>query len=145
MIFGKKKENAAKDIKAGSINIVGLGTAINGDLETKGDIRIDGKITGDVKSKAKVVVGETGEITGNINAESAEVCGNIIGDIITSEVLFLKETAIVSGNIRANKLVVENGAVIKGYCETGVSQTKSILKNNLDLEEKPKSRREATA
>jgi cytoskeletal protein CcmA (bactofilin family) len=143
MIFGKKKENSAKDLKAGSINIVGLGTNINGDLETKGDIRIDGKITGDVKSKAKVVVGATGEIIGNINAESAEVCGNVTGDIATTEILFLKESAFINGNILANKLVVENGAVIKGYCETGISQTKSIIKNNLEIEEK--TRREATA
>jgi cytoskeletal protein CcmA (bactofilin family) len=145
MIFNKKTENNAKDLKAGSINIVGLGTEIKGDLITKGDIRIDGKITGDVKSKAKVVVGQTGEIIGNINAESAEVSGKVSGDITTTEILFLKEPALVSGNILANKLVVENGAVIKGYCETGISQTKSINKNNLEIDDQPKSRKEATA
>jgi cytoskeletal protein CcmA (bactofilin family) len=145
MLFGKKKENYEKDVKAASINIVGLGTEINGDLITKGDIRVDGKITGNVKSKAKVVIGQTGEIIGNINAESAEVSGKVTGDVTTTEILFLKDTAILNGNVLANKLVVENGAFIKGFCETGISHTKSINNNHLDIEERSEPRREATA
>nr|MBC7612686.1 polymer-forming cytoskeletal protein [Pseudopedobacter sp.] len=145
-MFKKQKTDSLQgDQKAGSINIVGVGTEIVGDLSTKGDIRIDGKITGTVISKAKVVIGTTGEVIGNIFSESAEISGIIIGDVSSSELLFLKATANIKGDIIANKLVVENGANITGYCQTGISQTKSILKPQLDGREEIIEKREATA
>lgn len=146
-MFGSKKaEKVNGELKAGSINIVGFGTEINGDLSTKGDIRIDGKITGSVKSKAKVVVSATGEVVGDIFSESAEISGKITGDITTSEILFLKATANLKGDIFSNKLVVESGANLVGKCQTGITQTKSILKTSADgTGERPTERREATA
>ena len=145
-MFGRKKaENVNGDQKAGSINIIGLGTEINGDLNTKGDIRIDGKITGTVKSKAKVVVSATGEVIGNIFSESAEISGKISGDINTGEILFLKATATLIGDIFSNKLVVESGANLTGNCQTGITQTKSMLKTSFDGATERKSAREATA
>ena len=145
-MFGKKNSATTQgDQKAGSINIIGIGTEITGDLSTKGDIRIDGKITGDVKSKAKVVIGSTGEVIGNINSESAEVSGFVTGNLNTSEILFLKATANVKGNVSSNKLVVENGANLSGHCQTGISQTKSITKNQIDAREEIPTTREASA
>ena len=145
-MFGIKNSATTQgDQKAGSINIIGIGTEITGDLSTKGDIRIDGKITGDVRSKAKVVIGSTGEVIGNINSESAEVSGFVIGNLYTSEILFLKATANVKGNVSSNKLVVENGANLSGHCQTGISQTKSITKNQIDAREEISTAREASA
>lgn len=146
-MFGRKKlENLNGDQKAGTINIVGLGTEITGDLSTKGDIRIDGKIIGDVKSKAKVVIGSTGEVIGNIISESAEISGLVKGDINTTEILFLKATANLLGDISSNKLVVENGANLRGHCQTGISQTKSISQAPIDgTAERITQKREATA
>lgn len=146
-MFGKKNAAAVQgEQKAGSINIIGVGTEIKGDLSTKGDIRIDGKITGDVKSKAKVVVGTTGEVLGNIFSESAEIAGLVTGDLNTIEILFLKTTANVKGNVSSNKLVVENGANLVGHCQTGISQTKSLLKPQPDgREESTATVREASA
>ena len=145
-MFGIKNSATTQgDQKAGSINIIGIGTEITGDLSTKGDIRIDGKITGDVKSKAKVVIGSTGEVIGNIISESAEVSGFVTGNLNTSEILFLKATANVKGNVSSNKLVVENGANLSGHCQTGISQTKSITKNQIDAREEIPTTREASA
>lgn len=131
-MFYKKKENALQgEQKAGSVNIVGVGTEIAGNLITKGDIRVDGQIIGDVKSKAKVVVGVTGIITGNVLSNSAEIAGQVNGNISSIEMLFLKASAKVYGDISSNQLVIENGANFTGYCQTGISQTKSISKENV--------------
>lgn len=120
----KKQQN---EQKASSINIVGEGTEIQGNLTTKGDIRIDGKITGDVISKAKVVVGSLGEVKGNIYAYAAEISGIVAGNVAVGENLFLKNTAKVNGNISSNKLVIENGADFNGFCQTGVTDTSFIF------------------
>ena len=146
-MFKKKKEASLQgEQKAGSINIIGVGTEINGDLSTKADVRIDGKIIGNVSSKAKVVIGTTGEVIGNIFSESAEISGCVNGNLSITEILFLKATANVKGNVASNKFVVENGANLTGLCETGITQTKSIIiNNNLDGREEITSKREATA
>ncbi|WP_026905001.1 bactofilin family protein [Pedobacter glucosidilyticus] len=144
-MFRKKKEDAIKgEQKAGAINIVGVGTQIKGDLETSGDIRIDGKITGNLLSKAKVVIGQTGEVNGNIHSDSAEVSGLVNGNISSSETLYLKATAQVNGDIVSNKLVVENGANFTGHCQTGLSQTKSISEKKKIFDVRAE-RQEATA
>jgi cytoskeletal protein CcmA (bactofilin family) len=145
-MFNRKKENTLQgDLKAGSINIIGIGTEIKGDLNTKGDVRIDGKIIGDLSSKAKVVIGTTGEVIGNIYSESAEILGLVKGDLSITETLFLKATANVNGNVSSNKILVENGANLTGHCQTGITQTKSIIKPNLDGREEISSKREASA
>ncbi len=145
-MFKKKKESSLiGDQKAGSINIIGIGTEITGNINTKSDVRIDGKIIGDVSSKAKVVLGITGEVTGNVFSESAEISGLIKGDLNITEILFLKATANVIGDVSSNKLVVENGANLTGLCQTGITQTKSILKANLDGKEQITTKREASA
>ncbi len=137
-MFNKKKENAQGDQKAGTVNIVGVGTEINGDLATKGDIRIDGIITGEVQSKAKVVVGTTGIINGNIFSTSAEISGEVNGNIDTLEILYLKASAKVNGNIASNQLVIENGANFTGHCQTGLSTTKSISLQDVSREQSAK-------
>ena len=146
-MFGNKKlDKLNGEQKAGSINIIGIGTEINGDLITKSDVRIDGKIVGDVKSKAKVVISVSGEILGDISSESAEISGKVSGNVTTTDLLFLKATAYLKGDIFSNKLVVENGANLIGQCQTGLTQTKSILKPANDgTEENRSERREATA
>ena len=145
-MFQKKKENnLEKEQKAGSVNIVGLGTEIVGNLMTSGDIRVDGKIKGEVISKAKAVIGQTGEVLGDIHANTAEISGSVKGDINTKELLYLKATANITGNVYCNKLVIENGANLTGFCKTGLSQTKSIVENTLEHGRIQGEKEEATA
>lgn len=119
-----QKKNQQEGLKQATINILGAGTQINGDLLTAGDIRIDGKIAGNVSSDAKVVLGETGEVTGNIVSQSAEIAGTINGDVVIKENLFIKATAKVNGNISSDKLVIENGADFNGFCKMGSEEDK---------------------
>ena len=62
-----------------AINLIGTGTEITGDVVSDGDIRIDGKLTGNLKTKGKVVIGETGAVDGEITCKNSEVLGTIKG------------------------------------------------------------------
>ncbi len=103
----------------GSINLIGQGTVIEGEIRSTGDLRIDGTIIGSVSSKSKVVVGATGQIQGDITCQNADVSGQIKGQTIVAELLFLKSTARINGDISAGKLVVEVGASFTGNCNMG--------------------------
>ena len=103
----------------GSINLIGAGTVIQGEIKSIGDIRIDGTIMGSVSSKAKVVVGATGQVQGDIFCQNADISGIVQGKTTVLELLFLKSTAKLNGDISTGKLVVEVGASFTGNCNMG--------------------------
>ena len=67
---GKNNIPTAKgaEVSTSSINLIGAGTVIEGDIRSNGDIRIDGTVFGHVISKAKVVIGATGVVEGDVNS-----------------------------------------------------------------------------
>src|SRR3954462_896953 len=76
-----------------SINLIGAGTVIEGDIRSNGDLRIDGSVFGNVYSKAKVVIGNTGLVEGDVNSQNADVSGTVKGKTSVNELLFLKSSA----------------------------------------------------
>ena len=100
-------------------DIIGKETSLDGSIASSGNIRVEGKVTGDVKAKAKFVLGNEAIVTGNVVARSAEIAGKIEGNIEISEVLTLRPSAVINGDILTNKLVVEPGATFNGSCRMG--------------------------
>jgi cytoskeletal protein CcmA (bactofilin family) len=115
-MFNKKED---KPVGPNAMNQFGQGTTINGDVSTEGDIRIDGKVTGTVTSKAKVVLGATGVVEGDIICQNAYIDGRVNGNLEVAELLLLSKTACVNGDIKIKKLVVEEGAKFNGKCSMG--------------------------
>lgn len=99
-----------------SINLIGAGTIINGDIKSGGDIRIDGTLTGSVNAKGKLVVGTTGNVEGEIICQNADFSGIIKAQVTVSELLSLKATAKLTGDVITNKLAIEPGALFSGSC-----------------------------
>lgn len=99
-----------------SINLIGNGTTIKGEVKSNGDIRIDGTLVGQVYSKGKIVVGNTGVIEGEIYCQNADFSGNITAKVEVSELLTLKATSRLKGEIVTNKLAIEPGARFTGTC-----------------------------
>jgi cytoskeletal protein CcmA (bactofilin family) len=111
-----KTENGAS-----SINLIDAGTVVEGDIKSQGDIRVDGTVYGSVSSKAKVVIGSTGVIEGDMSATNADVSGSIRGKTTISDLLFLKSSASILGDIVTGKLIVEAGASFTGSCNMGAT------------------------
>ncbi len=115
--------NSSKETKGnssengnGTINIISAGTIINGDIESNGDIRVDGIVKGTITSKAKVVIGKSSIIEGDVEAQNADISGKVNGKLSVSQTLLLKSTSFINGDIIVNKLVVESGAAFNGKC-----------------------------
>ncbi|ASB51095.1 cell shape determination protein CcmA [Alkalitalea saponilacus] len=102
-------------------NMIGPGTKIVGNIETNGDIRIDGNIEGNIDSKGKVVIGNNGFVKGEISCNNAEVSGTLNGKMSVLELLSLKATCKVNGDIKSGKLSIEPGALFSGTCAMGGS------------------------
>ncbi len=99
------------------INIIGGGTTIKGDIDCNGDMRIDGKVTGNIKISGKIVIGPSGDINGQITCKNSEIEGKVEGKIFVAELLVLKSTAAILGDISTTKLAIEPGATFTGNCK----------------------------
>jgi cytoskeletal protein CcmA (bactofilin family) len=115
----KTNQKSSPEQDAKSINLISKGTRIAGDMISEGDIRIDGYLKGNIKSKGRLVVGETGAIEGEIECGNVEVAGKVKGKITALELLTMKATAMVSGEITTTKLAVEPGSLFTGTCRMG--------------------------
>lgn len=120
-MFTTKEEKKAADEITNSSNVIGRGTVLEGNIETSGNIRIEGRVNGNIKSKAKIALGNSCHVDGNITAQNADVEGTVKGRIEISELLVLKATSTVHGDISTGKLVVEPGAVFNGSCKMGAA------------------------
>ncbi|MBO6239288.1 MAG: polymer-forming cytoskeletal protein [Butyrivibrio sp.] len=97
----------------GKLNITG---EITGDSDAAEIYAESARITGEVKSKGSVKVGQSTVIVGNIFGSSAVIAGAVKGDIDVHGPVVLDTTAIVMGNIKSQSVQINNGAVIEGMC-----------------------------
>ena len=91
---------------------VAEGVRIRGDLVTDGDLHLDGAIEGDL-SVGQLTIGETGMVSGTIQADAVEVRGRVVGTISARRVRLLA-SARVDGDISHTELSIESGAHFEG-------------------------------
>ena len=130
-MLGNKKDRLVQEMTVQSSSIVGTGTTLKGGIESPGNLRIEGKVIGDINAESKLVLGASSRVDGNVAAKNAEIEGRIDGIIRVSGLLTLKPNAFVNGDIFAAKLVVEPGAKIEGKVNIGERQMQNQPDNDL--------------
>lgn len=120
-MFGSKKTepvqnktNGAQAPNTLALNSLVKGTFVEGTVSSESDIRIDGSIKGTLTCKAKVILGPTGIIEGEIKCANAVIEGKFQGTLYVEELLQIRETAEVTGDVYTNKLNVQPGANFNG-------------------------------
>ena len=120
----KKADKNNQEIDPNSRNLLGPGTTITGEINSDGVFRLDGTLNGNLTTKAKLVIGKSGVVKGDIQCKNADVSGKVEGKIIVSELLSLKADCSIKGDIITNKLSIEPGANFDGTCDmSGESKT----------------------
>jgi len=111
----KKVKNGISESPAR--NIISNGTKIQGDIESDGDFRIEGIVNGNVKAKGKIVIGETGQVDGQMKCNSADISGKVKVKLEVSEQTTLRASCQFTGDIVTQKISIEPGAVFSGTCQ----------------------------
>jgi cytoskeletal protein CcmA (bactofilin family) len=115
-MFSENKKEKQMTEGTSNQNIIAQGTKMVGDLNSQGDLRIDGIIEGNIKTSGKVVVGKSGLIKGTLNGTDAYFEGKFSGKLALSGTLTLKASAHIEGEVVAGKLAVEPGATFNVTC-----------------------------
>ena len=134
-IGSNKNQNAAN---LSTVNLIGNGTKIVGDIQSTGDVRIDGILTGNIVIKGKFVLGPSGVVEGNVTSGNADISGEIKGKVNVTELLSLKASAKINGDIVTGKLAIEPGAIFSGSCNMG-AKVKNMPQNKETLNDAAKT------
>lgn len=125
MILNRKSNNVNTEVSTQSpaISFINKPTKITGDINCNEDLRIAGTIEGEVHSKMKFILNQTGIINGKVHSQEAEIAGTVNGDVRVKDKLTLKSTAVIEGKIYTKKISIEDGAQIKGSLHVGPNVT----------------------
>jgi cytoskeletal protein CcmA (bactofilin family) len=93
--------------------------AISGRIAFPGNARIDGRLTGEVRADALLVVGPTAHLRADVRAQSLVLFGTIEGSVCQSESVELKPGSKLIGGLEATRVVVHAGAIFEGRCSIG--------------------------
>ena len=115
--------------------IVGHSVKIEGDLVSEGDIKVDGAVSGKVRTTQNLFVGPTAKISADVEAGSATVAGIIEGDLKIGGLIVILQTGHVVGDIDCRQLAVEEGAYFSGSCKMSGNQKNNSISKPLEEEE----------
>jgi|NOAtaT_6_FD_contig_31_8766380_length_2018_multi_8_in_0_out_0_3 cytoskeletal protein CcmA (bactofilin family) len=99
-----------------SFNTLVTGTVVEGTVKSEKDIRIEGSVKGTLHCDAKLVIGPTGYIEGEVRCASAVIEGRFEGNIFVADLLNVRESATINGEVTTGRLVVQSGANFNVQC-----------------------------
>ena len=105
---------APQPVLAKTASILAADLTFEGNLIGSGDLHIEGTVRGDIKV-GRLMVGETGNVEGGIQADYVEIRGRVVGAVIGKQVK-LVGTAFVDGDISHEQLSIDVGAYFQGRC-----------------------------
>jgi len=98
------------------LNLIGAGTLVEGNIKSKGSVRVDGKLVGEVHVNENLFIGEGGEVEGTVTGRNVNVGGKVKGMVTAAEKLVFEAKSQVRGEIKAKKLIIDEGAFFDGKC-----------------------------
>ncbi len=96
----------------GTMSFLGAEVTVTGSIEGQGNLHIDGRVDGDVTC-ATLIVGNNGQVNGNITADDAKIAGTINGTV-AAKVLTIEASARIAGDLSYDSVSVETGAQVDG-------------------------------
>jgi cytoskeletal protein CcmA (bactofilin family) len=98
--------------------ILGPGLTIKGQILGEEDLHIEGKVEGPITLKGqRLTIGKTGEVVSDVHAKEVVVYGKVRGNLHASDRVEVKNDGSVIGNITGGRVLIEDGAYLKGQIE----------------------------
>ena len=98
------------------VTIIGPGTTIKGDLESKGTVRIEGTVVGRVDCEDTIVVHESGLVKADLIAGQVIISGTVEGNTFAHDRIEATSQAKIVGNITAPRISIAEGVMFEGQC-----------------------------
>ncbi|MCG2722251.1 MAG: polymer-forming cytoskeletal protein [Thermodesulfovibrionales bacterium] len=106
-------------------SFVGANSAFKGNIETKGTLRIDGKLEGNIQADW-VILGEKSFVKGDITARGIIVGGSVDGNLRAKEIIEIKSKGRVTGDTVTTKLTISEGGIFDGRSTMAKDESKVL-------------------
>ena len=94
---------------------IGTALIVQGKVISSQDLTIDGKVEGTIElGDHGLTIGSGAEIKADLVAQTITISGAVTGNVTATSVVDLRSTGSVDGDITTPRLVMADGAVIKG-------------------------------
>jgi cytoskeletal protein CcmA (bactofilin family) len=98
--------------------VLGPGLTVKGQISGDEDLQIEGKVEGPITLKGqRLTVGTSGEIVSDVHAREVIVYGKVRGNLFAEDRVEVKKDGSVVGNITGGRVLIEDGAYLKGQIE----------------------------
>lgn len=120
-------------------SLISQGMEIKGQIFSSGSIRVDGKIEGELDIKGDILVGEKGNIKGDIKVENIMVAGTIDGNVQARGRLEINSTGVVYGDVISSIITIEEGAVLEGTSKMSKPNREAVDDKEKNIKKEKKS------
>ena len=103
---------------------IGRNVQIDGDITGKTDLRIAGKVYGNISIDGELILEKYAIVEGDVKCGAAILAGSIKGDVDCKKKLVLQDNAKIIGNVKAEQLIINEGAIFQGSCEMSTTTIK---------------------
>lgn len=93
------------------------GVKIQGELQFENTFRIDGAFNGKIRSNDLLVVGDNGNVDGEIDVGTISVNGTVRGTIRAKDRIEILKSGRIFADVVTPSLHIEEGGVLQGKCE----------------------------
>ena len=96
---------------------IGRSVQIDGDITGKTDLRIAGKVYGNISIDGELILEKYAIVEGDVKCGAAILAGSIKGDVDCKTKLILQDNSKIVGNVKAEQLIINEGAIFQGNCD----------------------------
>lgn len=119
-------QQAATSAGSTEMSVVSRGLTIEGNLSGEDDIRVDGTVTGDIRSRT-LIVSQGATVNGSVTADMIELLGHITGEL-NGKTVRIAGTGHLDGDVTYDTISIEAGAVVNGSLKHRSSKAASAPK-----------------
>ena len=125
--------------------VIGRGAHVRGRVTGDADLEIHGHVEGEVTVSGELTVETHGLVLANLSARRLIVRGAVRGDLVAEESILLEDGARVVGDVRAPRVSIGQGALVRGYVQTGAANGTSTARAVASAKTSAKTTASATA
>ncbi len=129
---------SSKKSYQGTDTLIGQGTEIEGMIKCTTNLRVEGKVSGDIECTQDITIGETSVCNSNIAAKEIVIAGKVYGDLTIKEKLTIMPSGQLHGNFTSQSLIIHEGGVFNGQSSMTRQQATTHKKDTENKEKSPK-------
>ncbi len=116
--FVGKREEDSVSTRAGEVHtLLGKGSEFEGKLTFEGQVRIDGKFSGQIMTKDTLVIGDGARVNAEIQAGTVIINGMVEGNVRATSIIEVHQPGRVKGNLETPALAMDRGVIFEGTCK----------------------------